>query len=91
MRSLLCVCVLFLLIVACIGGKGKKYEPGEEIPVYVNTVGPYANPSETFEYYSLPFCQPESVQLIRIKSTIGMAIEGDRLFTSLYEHYFAGS
>lgn len=82
--------VLCLLVVSCLGGKGKKYEPGEEVQLFVNTVGPYANPSEIFEYYSLPFCVPGSVQLVRVKTTIGMAIEGDRLFTSLYEHHFAG-
>lgn len=25
----------------------------------MNTVWPYANPTETYRYYDLPFCQPE--------------------------------
>jgi len=24
-------------------------------------VGPFANPSETYRYYQLPFCQPQTV------------------------------
>ena len=32
------------------------YEEGHEIPVYVNKVYPYDNPSETYGYYTLAFC-----------------------------------
>ncbi len=30
--------------------------------VYVNKVGPYANPQETYHYYSLPVCRPTKVK-----------------------------
>ena len=33
-----------------------------QITVYVNKVGPYANPQETYHYYSLPVCRPEKVK-----------------------------
>ena len=26
---------------------------------YANKVGPFSNPSETYQYYDLPFCRPE--------------------------------
>lgn len=29
--------------------------------MYVNKVGPYYNPQETYHYYSLPVCVPEKV------------------------------
>ena len=32
-----------------------------QITVYVNKVGPYFNPQETYHYYSLPVCRPEKV------------------------------
>ncbi|EOX98100.1 hypothetical protein QUC31_015353 [Theobroma cacao] len=35
-----------------------KYQPEEPITLWVNKVGPYNNPQETYNYYSLPFCHP---------------------------------
>ena len=29
--------------------------------MYVNKVGPYFNPHETYHYYQLPVCRPEKV------------------------------
>jgi len=29
------------------------------VPVYVNGVGPFHNPAETYEFYSLPYCAPK--------------------------------
>ncbi|CAI9287162.1 unnamed protein product [Lactuca saligna] len=34
-----------------------KYQPDEAITLWVNKVGPYNNPQETYNYYSLPFCR----------------------------------
>ena len=49
--------LLCVLAVSVYGGDKKKkrhYEDKEPIPFYVNTVGPYANPTETYEYLKLP-------------------------------------
>ncbi|XP_051139427.1 transmembrane 9 superfamily member 1-like [Andrographis paniculata] len=35
-----------------------KYQDGETVTLWVNKVGPYNNPQETYNYYSLPFCHP---------------------------------
>ncbi|PIA47107.1 hypothetical protein AQUCO_01400066v1 [Aquilegia coerulea] len=35
-----------------------KYQQEEAVTLWVNKVGPYNNPQETYNYYSLPFCQP---------------------------------
>lgn len=32
-----------------------------QVPLYVNKVGPYFNPQETYHYYSLPVCRPAKV------------------------------
>ena len=32
-----------------------------QVPVYVNKVGPYFNPHETYHYYQLPVCRPNKV------------------------------
>lgn len=33
-----------------------QYQPDEPVTLWVNKVGPYNNPQETYNYYSLPFC-----------------------------------
>ncbi|XP_052138718.1 transmembrane 9 superfamily member 1-like [Oryza glaberrima] len=35
-----------------------KYKVEEPVKLWVNKVGPYNNPQETYNYHSLPFCQP---------------------------------
>ncbi|KNA04045.1 hypothetical protein SOVF_203280 [Spinacia oleracea] len=35
-----------------------KYEAEEHVTLWVNKVGPYNNPQETYNYFSLPFCRP---------------------------------
>lgn len=34
-----------------------QYDKGEDVIVWVNTVGPYNNRQETYSYYKLPFCR----------------------------------
>lgn len=34
-----------------------------QVPLYVNKVGPYFNPQETYHYYSLPVCRPDKVNV----------------------------
>jgi len=36
------------------------YKQHEAVELYVNKVGPYANPAEAFEYYTLPYCAPDT-------------------------------
>mmetsp|Transcript_60433 Transcript_60433/g.70675 ORF Transcript_60433/g.70675 Transcript_60433/m.70675 type:complete len:692 (+) Transcript_60433:95-2170(+) len=37
---------------------GQRYKNGDHVDLWVNKVGPYANPQEAYEYYTLPFCEP---------------------------------
>eukprot|EP00587_Corethron_hystrix_P005093 CAMPEP_0113308264 /NCGR_PEP_ID=MMETSP0010_2-20120614/6768_1 /TAXON_ID=216773 ORGANISM="Corethron hystrix, Strain 308" /NCGR_SAMPLE_ID=MMETSP0010_2 /ASSEMBLY_ACC=CAM_ASM_000155 /LENGTH=488 /DNA_ID=CAMNT_0000163263 /DNA_START=176 /DNA_END=1639 /DNA_ORIENTATION=- /assembly_acc=CAM_ASM_000155 len=39
--------------------RNHRYENGDRVNLWVNKVGPYANPQETYPYYSLPYCHPE--------------------------------
>eukprot|EP00537_Pseudo-nitzschia_pungens_P004756 CAMPEP_0172376938 /NCGR_PEP_ID=MMETSP1060-20121228/68644_1 /TAXON_ID=37318 /ORGANISM="Pseudo-nitzschia pungens, Strain cf. cingulata" /LENGTH=627 /DNA_ID=CAMNT_0013104603 /DNA_START=45 /DNA_END=1928 /DNA_ORIENTATION=+ len=41
---------------------GKTYEQHENVHVVVNKVGPFNNPTETYRYYSLPFCHEHSTE-----------------------------
>ncbi|CAH9109230.1 unnamed protein product [Cuscuta europaea] len=51
--SILVFCALFLSRTA-VG----KYQENDPVILWVNKVGPYNNPQETYNYYSLPFCHP---------------------------------
>jgi len=37
-----------------------RYKNDEHIELWVNKVGPYANPQEAYEYYKLPYCAPDT-------------------------------
>ncbi|CAL0304017.1 unnamed protein product [Lupinus luteus] len=63
-----------------------RFNVGDVIPFFVNKVGPFNNPSETYEYYDLPFCYPDP--LIRKKESLGEVLNGDRLMNALYEFKF---
>lgn len=38
-----------------------SYKQGDPVMLYVNKVGPYHNPQETYHYYTLPVCRPKEV------------------------------
>uniref|UniRef100_A0A8C5SHY1 Transmembrane 9 superfamily member n=1 Tax=Laticauda laticaudata TaxID=8630 RepID=A0A8C5SHY1_LATLA len=62
------------------------YHQGAKVMLYVNKVGPYHNPQETYHYYQLPVCSPTP---IRHKSlTLGEVLDGDRMAESMYEIHF---
>jgi len=44
--------------------KNHKYKDGEKVILWANTVGPYDNRQETYDFDSLPFClsQKNNVQ-----------------------------
>ena len=51
-----------------------------------NKVGPFANPSETYAYFSLPFCTPDEVE--HQSHGLGEILAGDRKVKTLYEINF---
>jgi len=77
--STLFLCIAISLVNA---SDHHKYKNGDVIPFYVNNVGPYSNPTETYEYYSLPFCQPDHIKYK--KSKLGEILQGDAAVLSNY-------
>ncbi|XP_073313801.1 transmembrane 9 superfamily member 1-like [Primulina huaijiensis] len=49
---------LFFISAALASESDHKYQPDDPLILWVNKVGPYNNPQETYNYYSLPFCHP---------------------------------
>ncbi|CAH1776014.1 unnamed protein product [Owenia fusiformis] len=62
------------------------YKPDTKVPVYVNKVGPYFNPHETYHYYQLPVCRPEKIEHKSL--TLGEVLDGDRMALSMYDIKF---
>ncbi|XP_072833179.2 transmembrane 9 superfamily member 1 isoform X1 [Pogona vitticeps] len=74
------------LLLFSVASSETRYNPGDPVMLYVNKVGPYHNPQETYHYYQLPVCSPEK---IRHKSlTLGEVLYGDRMAESMYEIRF---
>ncbi|CAN8311790.1 unnamed protein product [Cochlearia groenlandica] len=85
-QSILSVQVLLTLTLWIGSGLSARYNAGDQVPLFVNKVGPLHNPSETYQYYDLPFCRPEPV--IEKHETLGEVLNGDRLMSTLYELKF---
>jgi hypothetical protein len=71
---------------------GRKFQTHERIPVIVNKVGPFNNPSETYQYYSLPYCKEGRGGVSRRqRHGLGELLVGDRKVVSPYELNFLDS
>eukprot|EP01136_Pigoraptor_vietnamica_P027745 Opistho-1_new@84430 len=55
------------------------YQSGDEVVMWMNTVGPYHNQQETYEYFTLPFCRGDKKDISHHHETIGEALQGIEL------------
>lgn len=79
--------VWFIYLVGIIRGAEDthKYSDSEHVILWMNTVGPYHNRQETYEYFSLPFCkgdEHEDKGKVRHHHNIGDALQGVELVHS---------
>lgn len=56
-----------------------QYEDGEEVVLWMNTVGPYHNRQETYAYFSLPFCVGSKPTIGHYHETLSEALQGVEL------------
>eukprot|EP00850_Spirogloea_muscicola_P016317 SM000131S26747 [mRNA] locus=s131:285974:290027:+ [translate_table: standard] len=61
-----------------------KYAYGDKVTLWVNKVGPYNNPQETYNYYELPFCRPPGAKTAPQHKWggLGEVLEGNELIDS---------
>ncbi len=76
------ICLTFFLSGASADDHTHTYKEKEEVTVWVNRVGPYHNPQETYDYFSLPFCQPKGKVIRHKENSLGVVLEGDELSDS---------
>ncbi|KAL5102815.1 Transmembrane 9 superfamily member 3 [Taenia crassiceps] len=55
------------------------YEAGEQIVLWMNTVGPYHNLQETYAYFKLPFCKGPVENVEHYHETLAEALQGIEL------------
>ncbi|KAL0654248.1 hypothetical protein Bca4012_096939 [Brassica carinata] len=70
-----------LLATALASDSDHKYQADEQVTLWVNKVGPYNNPQETYNYYSLPFCRP-SQNDVHKWGGLGEVLGGNELIDS---------
>ncbi|CAG0912809.1 unnamed protein product [Notodromas monacha] len=52
-------------------------DANKAVDIFVNKVGPFRNPHETYLYYSLPLCRPETIKFRSM--SVGQALDGNKL------------
>jgi len=67
-----------------------QYQPDDQVTLWVNKVGPYNNPQETYNYYSLPFCRPPGNPAHKWGG-LGEVLGGNELIDSQLEIKFLGT
>ncbi|CAM9399575.1 unnamed protein product, partial [Phaeothamnion confervicola] len=66
-----------------------QYAVGERVDLWVNKIGPYGNPQETYPFYRLPFCKPQlNVGTRKKNAGIGEILAGNELRNSGYSIHF---
>ncbi|KAF6778499.1 hypothetical protein AHF37_01878 [Paragonimus kellicotti] len=78
MRTIYCLCAVFISLVRC-DEHNHVYADGEEVVLWMNTIGPYRNRQETYPYFSLPFCRGPKESIEHAHETLGEALLGIEL------------
>ncbi|CAF1245058.1 unnamed protein product [Adineta ricciae] len=75
------LCLFFCLIFTIVScdEHDHRYEDGSEVVLWMNTVGPYHNRQETYNYFSLPFCRGTKTEISHYHETLGENILGVEL------------
>lgn len=74
---------------AAFAATGELYEKGQEIDLWVNKIGPYSSPTESYGFFDkLAWCKPDEMEHRSLK--LGETLAGDHLVKSRYRLRFNG-
>lgn len=65
----------------------RRYAAHDPVQIVANTVGPFNNPTETYPYYHLPYCEKTGKQK-RHKMNLGETLSGARKVATPYDVTF---
>jgi hypothetical protein len=69
-----------------------RYKDGEPVALWVNKVGPFNNPQETYNYYALPYCKARPADRpARAWGGLGEVLQGNELIHSQLDIKFKGA
>lgn len=72
--------LIFSLVYAVLADEhDHNYKDGDEVVLWMNTIGPYSNRQETYSYFSLPFCKGTKENIEHYHETLGEALLGVEL------------
>ncbi|XP_076914194.1 transmembrane 9 superfamily member 4-like [Bidens hawaiensis] len=80
------------LLLTCLGSQvesdasNHRFSKGDIVPFYANRIGPFHNSRETYAYYDLPYCSPDTVKEENLN--LGEMLNGDRLVSTPYKFEF---
>jgi len=88
--GLVAICAMMAVVVVRGDDNNHIYGAADPVTLWVNHVGPYHNPQETYPYYQLPYCKPEhGIDTVRRAAGIGEVLEGNALHNSGLKLHFA--
>ena len=68
-----------------------QYEDREKVNLWVNKIGPYNNPQETYNYYYLPFCKKDAAKVVEHSwGGLGEVLQGNELINSQLDIQYKG-
>eukprot|EP00798_Chlamydomonas_sp_ICE-L_P018861 gene18861-25414_t len=86
----LALCVL--VFSSLVSGSSHKYDPNSQVTLWVNKVGPYNNPQETYNYHHLPFCKAQPGKKAEHSwGGLGEVLQGNELINSQLDINFQAS
>ena len=72
--------------------RNHRYEDKEPVVLWVNKVGPFNNPQETYNYYALPYCRARpNERPMRSWGGLGEVLQGNELISSQLDIRFKGA
>lgn len=74
-------------LLAALAAGAAAYKQGDVLKIFASHVGPVANPSETYPFYVLPYCQPSKGSEPQSQD-LGESLSGDQKVTTPYEFKF---
>jgi transmembrane 9 superfamily protein 3 len=89
MRIIISLCLCFVSLVHG-DDNTHQYTKDEAVTLWVNTIGPFHNPTEIYAYYDLPYCHPEhGIERHKRPAGLGEILEGYELRNSGVKMHFA--
>ena len=71
--------------------RNHRYADSEAVTLWVNKVGPFNNPQETYNYYGLPYCRARPDERpARAWGGLGEVLQGNELIDSQLDIKFKG-